>query len=118
MSEELPQSIGKYGIVGIAGRGAQGLVYQAHDPFIDRAVAIKVWSKAPDSDVDEQEQQIVEEPITVGSNTNEGSQLKDELAFRFFSNSMRESQVYDTDEMFASPLHHDPELLRISSTLR
>jgi len=57
MSEELPQSIGKYGIVGIAGRGAQGLVYQAHDPFIDRAVAIKVWSKAPDSDVDEQEQQ-------------------------------------------------------------
>ncbi|MDX1431296.1 MAG: serine/threonine-protein kinase [Gammaproteobacteria bacterium] len=37
-----PQRIGKYEIVELAGRGAMGEVYVAHDPFIDRAVAIKV----------------------------------------------------------------------------
>jgi len=37
-----PQKIGKYEIVDLAGRGAMGNVYVAHDPFIDRTVAIKV----------------------------------------------------------------------------
>lgn len=40
-----PEKIGKYAIAGIAGQGAQGVVYEAHDPFIDRPVAIKVWSR-------------------------------------------------------------------------
>ncbi|MBT6274877.1 MAG: protein kinase [Chromatiales bacterium] len=42
MSDE---KIGKYAIRGIAGRGAQGIVYAGHDPFVDRAVAIKVWTR-------------------------------------------------------------------------
>ena len=55
MADKLPTSIGKYAVNGIAGRGAQGVVYRAHDPFIDRAVAIKVWSTAPDEDADEEQ---------------------------------------------------------------
>ena len=55
-TEELPKKIGKYTIVGIAGRGSQGIVYEGHDPFIDRAVAIKVWSReAAPGDVEEEE---------------------------------------------------------------
>jgi serine/threonine protein kinase len=40
----LPEKIGKYEIVDVAGHGAMGDVYVAHDPFIDRTVAIKVCS--------------------------------------------------------------------------
>jgi len=40
--EEIPEKIGKYDITGIAGKGAMGVVYIGHDPFIDRRVAIKV----------------------------------------------------------------------------
>jgi len=39
-----PDKIGKYEILGVAGRGAMGEVYIGHDPFIDRKVAIKVCS--------------------------------------------------------------------------
>ncbi len=42
MSEKLPEKIGKYEIVGVAGKGAMGVVYIGHDPFVDRKVAIKV----------------------------------------------------------------------------
>lgn len=38
---DLPERIGKYEILGIAGRGAMGVVYHGHDPFFDRDVAIK-----------------------------------------------------------------------------
>lgn len=41
-TEEIPASIAKYRITGVAGRGAMGVVYIAHDPFVDRQVAIKV----------------------------------------------------------------------------
>lgn len=41
-TRDLPDKIGKYEILGVAGRGAMGEVYLAHDPFIDRKVAIKV----------------------------------------------------------------------------
>ena len=34
--------MGKYKVLGVAGRGGMGTVYIAHDPFIDRRVAIKV----------------------------------------------------------------------------
>ena len=37
-----PDKIGKYDITGIAGKGAMGIVYIGHDPYIDRKVAIKV----------------------------------------------------------------------------
>ena len=39
---ETPEKVGKYQILGIAGRGGMGVVYIGHDPFIDRKVAIKV----------------------------------------------------------------------------
>ncbi len=43
MSEDgLPSAIGRYRPVGIVGSGAIGTVYRAHDPLIDRFVAIKV----------------------------------------------------------------------------
>ncbi len=38
----LPEKIGKYSIVGLAGRGNMGTVYLGYDPFADRDVAIKV----------------------------------------------------------------------------
>jgi CRP-like cAMP-binding protein len=41
-AEVLPEFIAKYRITGIAGRGAMGVVYRGHDPFVDREVAIKV----------------------------------------------------------------------------
>ena len=39
---ETPQKVGKYEILGVAGRGGMGTVFIGHDPFIDRRVAIKV----------------------------------------------------------------------------
>lgn len=39
---ELPERIGKYKILGLAGKGAMGAVYIAHDPVVDRKVAVKV----------------------------------------------------------------------------
>lgn len=46
MSEDaLPSAIGRYRPVGILGSGAIGTVYRAHDPRIDRMVAIKVIRK-------------------------------------------------------------------------
>lgn len=39
---EAPDFIGKFRIDGILGRGAMGMVYKAHDPDIDRAVALKL----------------------------------------------------------------------------
>jgi serine/threonine-protein kinase len=41
---ELPQKIGKYEIRGLVGKGAMGVVYNAVDPALGRAVAIKTLS--------------------------------------------------------------------------
>lgn len=41
MTED-PARIGRYDIVSVLGRGAMGVVYRAHDPEIDRPVAIKL----------------------------------------------------------------------------
>lgn len=40
--KQLPEKIGKYTILDVAGRGNVGVVYVAHDPFSDSRVAVKV----------------------------------------------------------------------------
>ncbi|MCC7121542.1 MAG: protein kinase [Gammaproteobacteria bacterium] len=45
MSEN-PAKIGKYDVIDILGRGAMGVVYRAHDPYVDRPVAIKLATNA------------------------------------------------------------------------
>jgi len=46
------EKIGKYRVLDVAGRGAMGIVYVGHDPFINRKVAIKICSKPDDPEVD------------------------------------------------------------------
>ena len=46
----LPQRIGKYDIVGKLGQGAMGEVFRAHDPVLNRAVAVKRISAGLDAD--------------------------------------------------------------------
>ena len=38
------KKLGKYAILGVAGRGGMGTVYRGHDPVIDRKVAVKVYT--------------------------------------------------------------------------
>ena len=45
---DLPEKIGKYPVVGAAGRGNMGVVYIGYDPFHNRDVAIKVCRLSPD----------------------------------------------------------------------
>lgn len=47
---QLPEKVGKYHIVGIAGEGNMGIVYVGYDPFADRDVAIKVCTGLEEGD--------------------------------------------------------------------
>ena len=46
----IPKTLGKYDILGEAGRGNMGVVYAGHDPFVDRKVAIKVLASERPAD--------------------------------------------------------------------
>ena len=48
--------LGKYVISGILGKGAMGTVYDAHDPIIDRRVAIKTLTLPDAGDTETQEE--------------------------------------------------------------
>src|SRR5262245_53660969 len=43
-----PEKIGKYRILEQIGRGGMGTIYKAHDPLLDRSVAVKVISSGLD----------------------------------------------------------------------
>jgi eukaryotic-like serine/threonine-protein kinase len=42
MKNDAPEKLGKYEVEEEIGRGSMGVVYRAYDPYIDRAVAVKV----------------------------------------------------------------------------
>ena len=62
------KNLGRYEIVDVLGRGAMGVVYRAHDPLIERTVAIKTISYAGLSpqEVDDFEQRFFREAKSAG----------------------------------------------------
>jgi serine/threonine protein kinase len=49
-SAEVPDKIGKYPIIKVAGKGTTGTIYLSHDPYFRRDVAIKVYAITTDDE--------------------------------------------------------------------
>jgi len=68
-SKKTPDTIGRYNVIRKIGRGAMGVVFLAHDPYIDRQVAIKTQlaanSGAP-SNIEKNQQKFFNEVRAVG----------------------------------------------------
>ncbi len=65
----IPSSIGRYKILEVLGRGAMGVVYLAHDPRIDRRVAIKTVGTPgalPAREADEMRRRFLREARAAG----------------------------------------------------
>lgn len=70
-----PARIGRFEIVRELGRGAMGLVYLAHDPKIDRQVAIKTIHKSaalPEAEAEESRQRFMREAQAAGKLIHSG----------------------------------------------
>lgn len=87
-----PEKVGKYEILDVAGQGGMGTVYRAHDPFIDRDVAVKV--------------------CPVGSATGAVSDTQSRLTKKMFFNEAQAAghlehtsilRVYDAGDMDGDP---------------
>ena len=63
-----PSRLGRYDITGTLGQGAMGIVYRAHDPLIERVVAIKTVACAglPEKEAEEFEQRFFREAKSAG----------------------------------------------------
>ncbi len=70
-----PARIGRFEIVRELGRGAMGLVYLAHDPKIERQVAIKTIHKSaalPEAEAEESRQRFMREAQAAGKLIHQG----------------------------------------------
>ncbi len=64
-----PEQLGRYRIISKLGRGAMGLVFLAHDPEIDRKVAIKtvqIFASLPERERDEARERFLREARSAG----------------------------------------------------
>jgi serine/threonine-protein kinase len=69
--DELPERIGKFQVLELLGRGAFGAVYKAHDPELDRAVAVKV-PRAGYFNTHEEEERFLREARSAARLTHPG----------------------------------------------